>query len=118
MNRSDILNTAREHVTKDRAARHGDNEKSFATVAEYWNTHLRSIGVINEGRLINPEDVALMLGLLKVARIGNNPQHEDNWIDLAGYSACGGELATEDPKYDPTAPLEANTDGFPTRRGA
>jgi hypothetical protein len=37
-----------------------------------------------------------MLALLKVARIRSNPKHADNWIDIAGYAACGGEIATGD----------------------
>jgi hypothetical protein len=41
-------------------------------------------------------DVAVMLALLKVARIKQNPNHTDNWIDIAGYAACGGEIATGD----------------------
>jgi len=33
-----------------------------------------------------------MLCLLKVARIMGSGEKADNWIDLAGYAACGGEL--------------------------
>lgn len=47
---------------------------------------------------ITAKDVAAMMGLLKVARIatGFNP---DSFVDLAGYAACAGEIAT---KEDPT----------------
>jgi hypothetical protein len=38
-----------------------------------------------------------MMSLLKLARIRSNPGHSDNWIDLAGYAACGGELAAKPP---------------------
>ena len=38
-------------------------------------------------------DVAVMMALLKIARISENPQHMDSWVDLAGYAACGGEIA-------------------------
>lgn len=37
--------------------------------------------------------VALMLAELKVVRAWGNPTHADNWCDLAGYAACGGELS-------------------------
>ena len=37
--------------------------------------------------------MAIMMALLKIARISKNPQHMDNWVDLAGYAACGGEIA-------------------------
>ena len=33
-----------------------------------------------------------MLALLKIARIASGRAKEDNWVDLAGYAACGGEI--------------------------
>lgn len=30
--------------------------------------------------------------LLKIARIATGHGKSDNWVDLAGYAACGGEL--------------------------
>lgn len=33
-----------------------------------------------------------MLALLKIARIASGNAKKDNWVDLAGYAACGGEL--------------------------
>jgi hypothetical protein len=87
MKRADILATASEYVTTDRAATHGDAEDNFRRIAELWNAYL---GVDD----ITTIDVAVMLALLKVARIRSNPNHADNWIDIAGYAACGGEIAT------------------------
>ena len=84
MNRAEILDTAKEYVTKDRAADHGDMEDNFATIAEFWSTYL--------GLEVQPHDVAAMMMLLKIARIRQNPVHLDNWTDGAGYSACGGEI--------------------------
>jgi len=89
MKRADILATASEYVTIDRATTHGDAEDNFRRIAELWNAYL---GVDD----ITSIDVAVMLALLKVARIRSNPTHADNWIDIAGYAACGGEIATGD----------------------
>jgi hypothetical protein len=89
MKRADILATASEYVSIDRAATHGDAEDNFRRVAALWNAYM---GVDT----ISTADVAVMLALLKVARIKSNPQHADNWIDIAGYAACGGEIATGD----------------------
>jgi hypothetical protein len=89
MKRADILATASEYVTIDRAATHGDAEDNFRRIADLWNAYL---GVDD----ITSIDVAVMLALLKVARIRSNPTHADNWIDIAGYAACGGEIATGD----------------------
>lgn len=86
MNRAEILDTAKQYVTKDRAADHGDMEDNFATIAAYWSIHL--------GCDVTATDVAVMMALLKVARIRSNPSHPDNWVDGAGYFACGGEIAS------------------------
>lgn len=84
MNRADILALASTYVTKDRAADHGDLEDNFHRIALLWSAYL--------GTEIEDHDVALMMALLKVARAMSNPGHADNWVDLAGYAACGGEL--------------------------
>jgi hypothetical protein len=86
MNRSQILDTAKTYVTKDRAATHGEMENNFETIAKYWSVHLDIP--------VTATDVAVMMTLLKVARIKSNEGHLDNWVDGAGYFACGGELAT------------------------
>jgi len=86
--RGHILDTAKAYVTKDRAADHGDMENNFSRIADYWSVHL--------DYPVHPTDVAVMMTLLKVARINSNPKHPDNWVDGAGYMACGGELAGSD----------------------
>lgn len=86
MKRAEILDTAKEYVTKDRAATHGDAERNFNLIACYWTAHLDTI--------ITAEDVAIMMTLMKLARAKANPAHADNWIDGCGYLACGGEIAT------------------------
>lgn len=88
MNRSQILATAETYVSIDRNATHGDAEKNFGLIAAYWSAHLDTT--------VTPADVAVMMTLLKLARIKSNPAHGDNWIDGAGYLACGGEIATGD----------------------
>lgn len=83
--RTNILNSAKEIVTQDRNIQYGSPENSFNTISKLWRAYT--------GFPISPSDVAIMLALLKVARLKNNPKHEDSWIDLAGYAACGAEAA-------------------------
>jgi hypothetical protein len=90
MKRSDILNAADHAVTVDRAATHGALEDSFAAIAAIWSVRL--------GVTVTPAQVALLMVDLKTVRAWSNPGHADNWIDLAGYAACGGELALTDSK--------------------
>ena len=86
--RAKVLDTAKDYVTKDRAADHGDMEDNFRTIASYWNTHL---GI----DFIEPQDVAVMMTMLKLARIRQNEKHLDNWVDACGYMACGGEIVSK-----------------------
>jgi len=88
MNRTHILETANEYVTRDRVATHGDAEDSFGKLAAIWGARL--------GVHIRPDQVAIMMLDLKTVRAWDNPKHQDNWIDMAGYAACGGEIATKD----------------------
>ena len=90
MNRTEILEAAKQAVTVDRAATHGDAERNFGLTAAYWSAHLDAE--------VTPEDVAVMMTLLKLARIRSNPEHVDSWTDGCGYLACGGEIATEASK--------------------
>lgn len=85
--RAQILDAAREAVMVDRAATHGAVENSFGQLAAVWSARL--------GLTVTPAQVALMLVDLKVTRAWGNPGHADNWVDIAGYGACGGELARE-----------------------
>lgn len=83
--RAKILDAAHAAVTVDRAATHGRPEDTFGVLAGLWSAYL--------GVPVTPADTALMLVLLKVARAGGNPAHQDNFVDIAGYAACAGELA-------------------------
>ena len=86
--RGDILDTAKQYITKDRAEEHGDLDSNFTTIAAYWSTHLNTA--------VSATDVAVMMNLVKIARIKSNPTNMDNWIDGCGYLACGAELAGGD----------------------
>jgi hypothetical protein len=86
--RTEVLRTAEQYVTRDRAATHGNMEDNFSTIATYWSTHL--------GVPVSAVDVSVMMTLLKLARIKNGTDNLDNYIDGAGYLACGGELSQRD----------------------
>lgn len=85
MKRSEILQTAEKYVMGDREQQYGTPEDNFKTIADFWNTYL---GI----NFINSHDVPIMMCLLKVARIASGQMKDDNYIDLAGYAACAGEI--------------------------
>ena len=92
MNRKEILEAAQKCVCGDREQDYGSPENSFNTIANLWSVYLASTGKLTQ--IIGPKEVAAMLALLKIARIASGHAKEDNWVDLAGYAACGGEIET------------------------
>lgn len=89
--RSDILDLAKRCVVGDREQDYGSPEQNFERIAEMWEAYL--VGKCTSADVcIQPEDVAAMLALLKIARIASGHAKADNWVDLAGYAACGGEI--------------------------
>lgn len=86
--RTAVLNGAGQAVA-DRGLNYGKPEDNFGRIAALWRSHLGN----REACEITAVDVAIMLALVKVARLGNDPTHKDSWVDLAGYAACGGEVA-------------------------
>ena len=100
MNRTDILKRANECVTGSRQQDYGEVEDNFRLIADLWSAYI--------GTDISAVDVAMMMALLKVARVKSGRLHEDDFIDLAGYAACAGEIATR-PYKDPILDFEEDT---------
>lgn len=95
--REQVLSAARACVCGDREQDYGSPENNFRTIASLWNSYLYGAGLMENPtphvwKGLKPKDVAAMLALLKVARIAGNRPKPDNWVDLAGYAACGAEL--------------------------
>lgn len=86
MERKEILEEAARIVTGERQNQYGDAEDSFGLIAGLWGDYLN--------HPVSSKDVALMMILLKVAREKGGNGKADNWVDIAGYAACGGEIAT------------------------
>ena len=86
-NRSKILQSADTLVSKDRADEHGEAMHNFVAIGDLWNAYL---GLNN---FITPQDVPMMLALLKMARTKENPDNADNYRDLCGYGALAGEVS-------------------------
>lgn len=84
MKRSEILEAAKHCVCGDREQDYGSPESNFESIAAFWSAYM--------GFPINAKDVAAMMALMKIARIASGHAKDDNWIDLAGYAACGGEM--------------------------
>lgn len=103
--RKNILESAMKCVNGDRDEQYGKPEDSFLIISKFWTAYLNRPGVI-----IEKKDVAAMLGLMKIARISTGAQKTDNWIDLAGYAACGGECESQDSDVSKCEGCEFHTD--------
>ncbi len=95
--RESILEEAKRCVCGQREQDYGSPENSFRAIASMWNIYLYAKGLIEnnseEWKGLNPEDVAAMMVLFKIARHASGTGKKDNWVDAAGYAACGGEIA-------------------------
>lgn len=92
LTRADILHAAEKCVCGQRETDYGTPEDNFETIAKLWETYLRRACVDEAGGVyIDANDVAMMMALLKIARIAAGDGKADSWIDLAGYAACGAE---------------------------
>ena len=92
--RHSILATADGVVNGARAEVYGGPEDSFKLIASFWEPYIAAKCVGSDAHVcINPEDVAVLMTLMKTARLASSPNHEDSWVDLAGYAACGAEIA-------------------------
>ena len=95
-----LLRRAAEIVDGARNTQHGDKERSFACIADFWSVYLKHSGAKHIKRehdryAIDGADVAAMQVLLKLARSLYGEPIEDHFIDMAGYSAILGELEAE-----------------------
>lgn len=88
--RASILREAERIVTQDRNTAYGEPEDCFGLIAAYWSAHLHTA--------VSASDVAVMMALLKLARINANLAKQDSWVDAAGYIACGAEIALKEPR--------------------
>ena len=88
MFRKQILENAIRTVCQDRRDKYGQIEDNFGLIADLWSSYL--------GASVTAVDVAMMMGMLKMARIKTGKYTQDNFVDLAGYAACGAEAAELD----------------------
>jgi len=79
----EVLATA-IHTIHAREYEYGSPAESFRRIAALWSAFL--------GISINEQDVAMLMILLKIARLENQPEHLDSKVDICGYAALMGEF--------------------------
>lgn len=86
MTRAETLDKAKKCVCGQRENDYGSPEDNFLTIAKLWSAY-KNVD-------FSANDVAMMMALLKIARIRTGTATEDSFVDLAGYAACGAEIVT------------------------
>lgn len=88
MQNKSVLEEAKEIIYGDREKTYGHPSKNLWTIAVMWDAYLMGKGVEKVADLdLTPQDVAVMMILLKCARLANNPSHRDSVVDICGYAA-------------------------------
>ena len=83
-----MLQKAHELIYSDRQQDYGPAKENFQNIADLWSTVL--------GIPVTPDQVALCMIQVKVARLIRSPYHEDSWVDIAGYVGCKQKMIDGD----------------------
>lgn len=89
MRSDEMLNHAAGLVSGQRAADYGDKTQNHERIAMLWRMWLAQRGKPCE---INAYDVAMMMLMLKIARLMHSPGHQDSHVDIAGYASILEEI--------------------------
>lgn len=102
--RAKFLKQVEGLVCMDRNVQHGDAEDNFRNIATLWTDYL----AMRPNGPLQSYEVGIMMTLFKIARMVHNPTNQDNWLDSAGYMACGAVIADgiKEPKIEESRPKE------------
>lgn len=81
-----LLQRAHNLIAGPRKQDYGETHQNFSQIAMLWHGVLAH--KLQPDQKIIPEDVALLMIQLKVARLAKFPAHDDSILDIAGYAGC------------------------------
>lgn len=88
-----MLHEAQDLIQGDRQQDYGNKLQNFSQIAMLWQGTLAM--KLAPGQRITPEDVALCMMQVKIARLAKSPDHKDSIVDVAGYAGCYDILQEE-----------------------
>jgi hypothetical protein len=89
---AETLRIAAEAVCGERNESYGSPVDDFRTQAEMFSSYLSRTNGTNV--LVTASDIAALMILVKIARQAHRAK-PDNWIDAAGYAACGAQCDSQ-----------------------
>jgi hypothetical protein len=92
--RQALLEEAIKITTNDRNKSYGNPEDNFTNIANLWNVYLcaKRGNTPKDYKYFDGADVAILMILVKIARLTTNPGHRDSALDVAGYAACLADI--------------------------
>lgn len=102
MKAAEMLNATADLVSGQRAKDYGDKRENHQRIADLWNMWFdetrnrvsrpdNSLTPMGEW---SPYDVAMMMLMVKIARLMHSPGHNDSHMDIAGYASILEEIAS------------------------
>lgn len=88
-----MLHHAADIIAGARQNDYGDKLQNFSQIAMLWQGTLAA--KLSPYVRITPEDVALCMMQVKIARLAKSPDHKDSILDVAGYAGCYDILQNE-----------------------
>ena len=87
MNKEELLKAALDAVTV-RGSAYGDAYTNHKRIADFWSLILETE--------VRPDQVAPMMIGVKLARLIETPDHQDSYVDIAGYAATGSQVKDDE----------------------
>lgn len=101
-----MLHKAESLISGQRQQDYGDKLQNFTQIAMLFQATL-CMKLASNAR-ITPEDVALLMMQVKIARLSKSPDHSDSILDVAGYAGCYDKLQQE--RFDGAELIGATVD--------
>lgn len=99
-----VMQEAEGLVNGARAAAYGHPQENFNRICSLWNAYLSGKYGADGYLYINEQDHAIMMILVKVARLQESPTHRDSLVDICGYAGTYEKLLQRE--LDDEAELE------------
>jgi Domain of unknown function (DUF6378) len=93
-----LLARAELTINGQRQQDYGDKLPNFTQIAMLVTGTLAR--KLIPGTTITPDEVALIMMQVKIARLAHMPNHKDSILDIAGYAGCMDKLQEERTNMD------------------
>lgn len=94
-----VMEEAQEIVNGERASSYGHPKTNFDRICCLWDSYLRG-RPDGAGGYITSKDHAILMILVKIARLQESPNHRDSLVDICGYAGTYEKLIQKEEEDD------------------